>query len=479
MTGTETQDEGRLIIGRYRLERRIGGGAMGVVWLAKDELLDRTVALKQLLLPATLNEEETEHARKRSAREARIAARLQHRHAITVFDVADDDGMPVLVMEYLPSQSLAEVLNARGPLPPAEVARIGSQAAHALAAAHEAGIVHRDVKPGNILLGEDGTAKITDFGISRAADDGTLTGSGAFAGTPAFLAPEAARGEKPTAASDVFSLGATLYAIVEGRFPYGDSENQMALLYAAAAGRFSPPQKAGPLTDLLNRMMSFAPEDRPTMAAAAAELEKIVAPVVRDRRRTAVVWASVAAVVVIAAIVTTVLLVNRGSGENNAAPPATSSAAQPPASSSSQQQAAPPPATSSQAATSSSSAAPASLAVHAGQHRHGCRDHRPGAVHARLLRPDAGRDGHRLDRAQPGDAGAGRPRLLPAVLERDEQLPGDQRPQPGRSQRRGGDPRLRPERQALPRGPPHHTDQQRRQVAHRQRQRLSVLARPD
>ncbi|GHF48019.1 hypothetical protein FHX82_001366 [Amycolatopsis bartoniae] len=358
MTGTETQDEGRLIAGRYRLERRIGGGAMGVVWLAKDELLDRTVALKQLLLPATLNEEETEHARKRSAREARIAARLQHRHAITVFDVADDDGMPVLVMEYLPSQSLAEVLNARGPLPPAEVARIGSQAAHALAAAHEAGIVHRDVKPGNILLGEDGTAKITDFGISRAADDGTLTGSGAFAGTPAFLAPEAARGEKPTAASDVFSLGATLYAIVEGRFPYGDSENQMALLYAAAAGRFSPPQKAGPLTDLLNRMMSFAPEDRPTMAAAAAELEKIVAPVVRDRRRTAVVWASVAAVVVIAAIVTTVLLVNRGSGENNAAPPATSSAAQPPASSSSQQQAAPPPATSSQAATSSSSAAP-------------------------------------------------------------------------------------------------------------------------
>ena len=361
MTGTETQDEGRLIAGRYRLQRRIGGGAMGVVWLAKDELLDRTVALKQLLLPATLNEEETEHARKRSAREARIAARLQHRHAITVFDVADDEGMPVLVMEYLPSQSLAEVLHARGPLPPTEVARIGSQAAHALAAAHEAGIVHRDVKPGNILLGEDGTAKITDFGISRAADDGTLTGSGAFAGTPAFLAPEAARGEKPTVASDVFSLGATLYAIVEGRFPYGDSENQMALLYAAAAGRFTPPQQAGPLTDLLNRMMSPAPADRPTMAEAAAELEKVVAPVAKERRRMAAVWASVAAVVVVAAIVTTVLLVNRGSDGENAAPPAPSAsspAAPPPASSSSSQQASSSAVPSSQPATSSAPAAP-------------------------------------------------------------------------------------------------------------------------
>lgn len=345
MTGTETHNEGRLIAGRYRLQRRIGGGAMGVVWLAKDELLDRTVAVKQLLLAAGLSEADAEHARKRSAREARIAARLQHRHAITVFDVADDDGMPVLVMEYLPSQSLAEVLAARGPLPPAEVARIGAHAASALAVAHAAGIVHRDVKPGNILLGEDDTAKITDFGISRAADDGTLTGSGSFAGTPAYLSPEAARGEKPTAASDVFSLGATLYAIVEGRFPYGDTENQMALLYAAAAGRVSPPQQAGPLTGLLDRMMRFAPDERPSMAEAGAELEKLAAPTQDERRRgRALVWSGIAAVVLAAVVVTTVLLVNNGKAEQNASPPATSSpqptsAAQQPAPDSSSSQA--------------------------------------------------------------------------------------------------------------------------------------------
>ncbi|SFI96033.1 serine/threonine-protein kinase [Amycolatopsis sacchari] len=337
MTGTETQDEGRLIAGRYRLERRIGGGAMGLVWLAKDELLDRTVALKELVLPATLTAEEAEQARKRAAREARIAARLQHRYAITVFDVADDGGMPVLVMEYLPSQSLAEVLNARGPMPPAEVARIGAQAAEALAAAHEAGIVHRDVKPGNILLAEDGTAKITDFGISRAVDDGTLTGSGALAGTPAFLSPEAARGEKPTAASDVFSLGATLYAIVEGRFPYGDTDNQMALLYAAAAGRVAPPQQAGPLTELLGRMMSVAPADRPSMAEAAAELRKIASPApAGERRRGVVLWLTAAAVVLVAAVVTTVLLVRNGGDGGTAAPPAPSSSAPAPTSSAQQ-----------------------------------------------------------------------------------------------------------------------------------------------
>ncbi|GAA4669515.1 MULTISPECIES: serine/threonine-protein kinase [Amycolatopsis] len=357
MTGTETQDEGRLIAGRYRLERRIGGGAMGLVWLAKDELLDRTVALKELVLPATLTAEEAEQARKRAAREARIAARLQHRYAITVFDVADDGGMPVLVMEYLPSQSLAEVLNARGPMPPAEVARIGAQAAEALAAAHEAGIVHRDVKPGNILLADDGTAKITDFGISRAVDDGTLTGSGALAGTPAFLSPEAARGEKPTAASDVFSLGATLYAIVEGRFPYGDTDNQMALLYAAAAGRVAPPQQAGPLTDLLGRMMSVAPGDRPSMAEAAAGLRKIVdpAPAGEQRRRGVALWLTAAAVVLVAAVVTTVLLVRNGGDGGTAAPPAPTSSA--PAPTSSVQQP-PPSSTQSSPATSPSTSTP-------------------------------------------------------------------------------------------------------------------------
>ncbi|HVW41524.1 MAG TPA: serine/threonine-protein kinase [Amycolatopsis sp.] len=321
MTGTDRDDEGRLIAGRYRMQRRIGGGAMGVVWVAHDELLDRTVAVKQLLLAPNLSEKDAEQARKRSAREARLAARLQHRHAITVFDVAEHDGMPVLVMEYLPSQSLAEVMDSRGRLPPAEVARVGAQAASALAVAHAAGIVHRDVKPGNILLGEDGTAKITDFGISRAADDGTLTGSGSFAGTPAFLSPEAARGEKPTAASDVYSLGATLYTIVEGRFPYGETENQMALLYAAAAGRVSPARFAGPLTDVLGRMMRFTPEERPTMTELAGELARLAGPdgQSRERRRRPLLYAGVGAVVVAAAVVAIVLTTTTASGPQSVA----------------------------------------------------------------------------------------------------------------------------------------------------------------
>ncbi|HJQ47305.1 MAG TPA: serine/threonine-protein kinase [Amycolatopsis sp.] len=350
MTDADRDDDGQVIAGRYRLQRRIGGGAMGVVWLAKDELLDRTVAVKLLLLAANLSESDAEQARKRSAREARLAARLQHRHAITVFDVADHDGMPVLVMEYLPSQSLAEVMHSRGRLPALEVARVGAHAASALAVAHAVGIVHRDVKPGNILLGEDGTAKITDFGISRAADDGTLTGSGSFAGTPAFLSPEAARGEQPTPASDVYALGATLYTIVEGRFPYGETDNQMALLYAAAAGRVSPPQYAGPLTDVLARMMRVKPEERPTMAELAGELAGLAEPR-RERRRRPLLFAGIGAAVLVAGVVAIVLTMSN-SGTRSAA--ATSSPAPvPPASSS-------PVTTSSRAASSPAIATPSS-----------------------------------------------------------------------------------------------------------------------
>ena len=332
MTETEGQDNARVIAGRYRLRRHVGGGAMGVVWEANDQLLDRTVAVKQLLLPPRLTPEEAEQARKRSFREARLAARLQHPHAITVFDVADDDGKPVLVMEYLPSDSLAEVLAERGSLPPGDVARIGAHAASALAAAHAAGIVHRDVKPGNILLGEDGTAKITDFGISKAADDGTLTGSGRFAGTPAFLSPEAARGEQPGQESDVYSLGATLYTAVEGRMPYGDLDNQMALLYAAAAGRINPPEQAGPLTGVLTRMLQVDPKSRPTMAELAAELGKLammtattkvdpVPPKRRSRRRFAYAGAALTGV---AALVVALVIVLPSSTGDTAAPADTS-----------------------------------------------------------------------------------------------------------------------------------------------------------
>ena len=257
---------GRLIADRYRLTQHIGSGAMGTVWQAHDERLHRTVALKQLLLQPGLAEADADEARKRAMREGRIAARLQHPNAVTVYDVVEDAGQPVLIMEYVPSRSLSTVLEQRSTLQPQEVARIGQQVATALVAAHAAGIVHRDIKPGNVLLADDGaTVKITDFGISRATGDVQVTATGMLAGTPAYLAPEVAKGEPPGPPSDVFSLGSTLYAAVEGHPPFGNIDNTLALLHAVAAGRTIPPRQAGPLTGVLQQMLSVNPEARPSM----------------------------------------------------------------------------------------------------------------------------------------------------------------------------------------------------------------------
>ena len=265
----------RVVAGRYRLEERIGAGAMGVVWRGTDERLGRVVAVKQVFLHAGLDEREADEVRQRTLREGRIAARLQHPHAISVFDASIEGDEPWLVMEYLPSRSLAAVLGEQGTLEPRTVARIGRQVADALDAAHQAGIVHRDVKPGNVLLGADGTVKITDFGISRATGDLTLTRTGMLAGTPAYLAPEVARGENSTSASDVFSLGATLYATVEGIPPFGADDNALALLHSVAAGKVVPPQQAGPLTALLMRLLRDDPAERPSAAQARQELGRI------------------------------------------------------------------------------------------------------------------------------------------------------------------------------------------------------------
>jgi eukaryotic-like serine/threonine-protein kinase len=272
----------RLVAGRYRLDRQVGTGAMGVVWQAHDERLDRTVALKELLMQPGLDEASAETARARAMREGRIAARLQHPHAISVYDVALDRGtgvgdqvVPWLVMEYLPSRSLATVLTEHGPLPPHEVARIGWQVAAALAAAHEAGIVHRDVKPGNVLIGQDGTVKITDFGISRASWDATVTRTGVLAGTPAYFAPEVARGEQPGPPSDVFSLGSMLYVAVEGEPPFGLDDNTLALLRTVAEGQVRPPRRAGPLIPILMQLLAQDPAARPSMPDAAAALSAL------------------------------------------------------------------------------------------------------------------------------------------------------------------------------------------------------------
>jgi serine/threonine protein kinase len=266
-------EEIREIAGRYRLIARIGGGAMGVVWQAEDRYLDRVVAVKELLMPFGQGEEKATEAKNRAMREARIAARLQHPHAISVFNVVEDGDRPWLIMEYLPSMSLAAAIKENGARPVDEVIGIAIQLASALAAAHEAGIVHRDVKPGNVLLGEDGTVKVTDFGISRAIGDVTLTATGEIAGTPAFLAPEVARGEEASFASDVFSLGATMYTAIEGTPPFGSSDNAIALLYRVSSGEIVPPAQAGKLEPLMLRMLAVDTQERPTMKEALAELE--------------------------------------------------------------------------------------------------------------------------------------------------------------------------------------------------------------
>ncbi|MGW3965580.1 serine/threonine-protein kinase [Amycolatopsis sp. NPDC005003] len=271
-------DEGRLVADRYRIVGRIGTGAMGAVWQAHDEVLGRTVAIKQLLLQPHLDQHDAEDARQRTMREGRIAARLHHPNAISVFDVVtDDNGQPCLIMEYLNSTSLAAVLQERRTLPPTEVARIGAQVAAALREAHAVGIVHRDIKPGNILLGGNGVVKITDFGISRAKDDVTVTKTGMIAGTPAYLAPEVAIGGEPGPESDVFSLGSTLYAACEGQPPFGLSENTLSLLHAVAAGQINPPRQSGPLASVLAVLLHPDVEHRPT----AEECEELLAAVAR------------------------------------------------------------------------------------------------------------------------------------------------------------------------------------------------------
>jgi serine/threonine protein kinase len=267
-----------LIVDRYRLVDRIAAGGMSSVWEAWDERLQRRVAVKQLHPQVGHDGTETQLATDRAMREARITARLHHPNAVPVYDVVDHDGAPCLVMQYLPSKSLQAVIAEDGPLPVARVARIGGEVAAALSAAHEAGIIHRDVKPGNVLIAEDGTAKLTDFGISHALGDVTLTSTGMVTGTPAFLAPEVARGAKSDVASDVFALGATLCAAVDGSSPVGavaDGDNAMAVLHRVASGQIRLPQNAGPLTPLLHRMLAMDPRDRPAMAEVARELSRI------------------------------------------------------------------------------------------------------------------------------------------------------------------------------------------------------------
>ncbi|WP_448808841.1 serine/threonine-protein kinase [Agromyces bauzanensis] len=261
-----------LIADRYRLVKLLGAGGMGVVWQAWDERLQRSVALKMLRTQPELTDDEREVATNRAMREARITAGLHHPHAVTVFDVVEHEGQPCIVMQLIESTPLSALLREHGTLTPRETARIGAQVSSALAAAHTMRIVHRDVKPGNILITEDGSAMISDFGISHALGDTSITATGMMHGTPAYLAPEVARGQPTSFASDVFSLGSTLYAMLEGAPPFGADDNALALLHRVARGAHPQPEHAGALAPLLGEMLSVDPKRRPRMKSVASRL---------------------------------------------------------------------------------------------------------------------------------------------------------------------------------------------------------------
>ncbi|WP_333767066.1 serine/threonine-protein kinase [Streptomyces sp. IBSBF 2435] len=267
-----TAEIGDEVAGRYLLRERIGAGGMGVVWRAHDRELDRTVAVKC----ARVNDE---RAAKRLKNEARNAARLHHPHIVAVFDHIDGGGRSWLVMEYVPSRSLAAIVAAEGPLSPQQAAAIGWQIADALATAHAKGVVHGDVTPENILVTGDGIAKLADFGISRAlwSDDTRDSLSGGVPGKPRYLAPEVASGEPASRESDQFSLGAALFAAVEGRVPYGEAASPLAYIGRARDGHIEPPRQAGQLTGPLTALLRIDPGSRPA-AAETRELMAEVAP---------------------------------------------------------------------------------------------------------------------------------------------------------------------------------------------------------
>jgi hypothetical protein len=254
-------EPGRVIAGRYRLLSMLGSGGMGTVWRAEDELLGRMVAVKEVAPPTDATSDEGRTLRERTLHEARTAARLAHQNVVTVYDVAEDGGRPWIVMELVDARSLRDIVEHTGPLTPRETAEVGCQLLSALCAAHALGIVHRDVKPGNVLIDDDGRAVLADFGIARTLDSPTVTRSGVIVGSPAYTAPERARGERGGPASDLWALGATLYAAVEGRPPY-QRDGAWATLNAVVTEDPDPPSRAGPLWPVLRGLLTADPASR-------------------------------------------------------------------------------------------------------------------------------------------------------------------------------------------------------------------------
>ncbi|GGT18084.1 protein kinase [Streptomyces chromofuscus] len=264
----------RVIAGRYRLLSPLGEGGMGTVWRARDEVLHREVAVKEVRAPAGLPAADVERMYTRLEREAWAAARVANRNVVTVYDVATDAGRPWVVMELVRGISLADLLDAEGPLAPRRAAHIGAEVLSALRAAHGAGVLHRDVKPANVLLSNDGRVVLTDFGIATVEGSSALTMTGEVVGSPEFLAPERALGRTPGPESDLWSLGVLLYAAVEGHSPFRH-DTPLSTLRAIVDDELPPPRRAGPLAPVVEGLLRKDPADRLSAERAEGDLRLI------------------------------------------------------------------------------------------------------------------------------------------------------------------------------------------------------------
>jgi serine/threonine protein kinase len=275
-----------MIARRYELQEEIGRGAMGVVWRAHDATLNRDVALKEIELPAAVGTKERADLEARVLREARAAARLNHPSAVTVFDVVEEDGRPWIVMELITAQTLDEHVATRGPLDPAAAARMGTDLIDALEVAHRAGIVHRDVKPANVMVEESGGAKLADFGIASLKDDPKITATGLVLGSPSYMAPEQAHSQNSGPAADIWSFGATLFFAVEGKPPF-DKGSAIPTLTAVLEDDIPEPRRAGRLAPLIRSLLAKDPARRPDYDVIRRSLQS-VAPGAPSPAETAV-----------------------------------------------------------------------------------------------------------------------------------------------------------------------------------------------
>ncbi|MFD9483545.1 serine/threonine-protein kinase [Streptomyces sp. NPDC059991] len=266
--------EERVIGGRYRLLSPLGRGGMGEVWRARDEVLGREVAVKEVRAPAGLDSPDEQRLYARLEREAWAAARISHRNVVTVYDVATHDGRPWIVMELVRGLSLSDVLEADGPLSPQRAGHIGAEIMAALRAAHDAGVLHRDVKPANVLLANDGRVVLTDFGIAMVAGTSTLTLTGEVIGSPEFLSPEQALGRTPGPASDLWSLGVLLYAAVEGSSPFRQA-TPLSTLRAVVDEELPPPRRAGALAPVIGGLLRKDPAERLSPEEAEHQLRVV------------------------------------------------------------------------------------------------------------------------------------------------------------------------------------------------------------